>query len=509
MKNASELKKIVIVGGGSAGWMSALILADTLASKGIEITLLESPTVGVIGVGEGSTPAMKRFFDGLGIAESEWMPQCNATFKSGITFDGWSTKPGFTSYFHQFSTMVDKLTQPVYLNNVHQRLQGRDVDAHPNAYYLSHVLVENKLAPLAAESFPFTAAYGYHFDAGLLGKFLHRKAVERGVRYHACHVTHASLDAGGDIAAVHTREGETIAADLFVDCSGFASLLIDQALHTPFHSYGKLLPNDAAIAMPTPLVGEPAPQTVSTALKYGWAWTIPLTNRIGNGYVYSSRYCSADQAEHELRARLGLLDADVPARHLKMKIGRVEQHWNRNCVAVGLSQGFLEPLEATALYLTQMTVAIFALFLDKGDYSAQARAAYNSEINGFFDGHRDYIVAHFKTNSRTDTDYWRDNAGNLEGVSDSLRHIFGTWLQAKDLSVEIMRQDIERYYPIGSWYALMAGMGLFPAVSHSSPDSAAAQASQRTEMKEFLRRCALNFRSQKDVLAEMALRAAA
>ena len=261
--------------------------------------------------------------------------------------------------------------------------------------------------------------------------------------------------------------------------------------------------------MPTPLVGEPAPQTVSTALKYGWAWTIPLTNRIGNGYVYSSRYCSADQAEHELRARLGLLDADVPARHLKMKIGRVEQHWNRNCVAVGLSQGFLEPLEATALYLTQMTVAIFALFLDKGDYSAQARAAYNSEINGFFDGHRDYIVAHFKTNSRTDTDYWRDNAGNLDGVSDSLRHIFGTWLQAKDLSAEITRQDIERYYPIGSWYALMAGMGLFPAVSHSSPDSVAAQASQRTEMKEFLRRCALNFRSQKDVLAEMALRAAA
>jgi len=509
MKNASELKKIVIVGGGSAGWMSAMILADTMAAKGVQITLLESPTVGVIGVGEGSTPALKRFFDSLNIAESEWMPQCHATYKSGIAFDGWSTKPGFTGYFHQFSTMVDKLTQPAFIDNVHARLQGADVPAHPNQYFLSHALVEGKLAPIASENFPFSANYGYHFDAALIGKFLHKKALERGVRYQACHVTHATQDEHGDIVAVHTSEGDAVRADLFIDCSGFAALLIDKTLKTPFVSYANVLFNDAAVAMPTALEGAIAPLTVSTAMKHGWAWRIPLTNRYGNGYVYSSRHCDGDMAETELRHKLGMLDSDTHARHLKMKIGRVDQHWNRNCVAVGLSQGFLEPLEATALYLTQMTVAIFALFLDKGDYSEQARAVYNKEINGFFDGHRDYIVAHFKTSSRTDTEFWRDNTSQHDGISDSLKHIFGTWLQAKDLSAELARQDIERYYTTGSWYALMAGMGLFPAVRPASAADAAASESQRAQMREFLRRCTLNFRDHKLVLQEMAAAARA
>jgi glycine/D-amino acid oxidase-like deaminating enzyme len=504
MKHAAAVKKIVIVGGGTAGWMSAMILADTLAAKGVQITVLESPTVGVIGVGEGSTPALKRFFDSLGIAESEWMPQCHATFKSGITFAGWSGRPGFDSYFHQFSTMVDKLTQPVFIGNVHARLQGADVHAHPNDYFLSHKLVQGKLAPLPSENFPFTATYGYHFDAALLGKFLHKKACERGVRYQVCHVTHASQDEQGNITAVHTREGEEVQADVFIDCSGFSALLIDKTLGTPFVSYADVLFNDAAVAMPTALEGAIAPQTVSTAMQHGWAWQIPLTSRYGNGYVYSSGHCNADQAETELRHKLGALDGATAARHLTMKIGRVEQHWNKNCVAVGLSQGFLEPLEATALYLTQMTVAIFALFLDKGDYSEQARKAYNDEVNGFFDGHRDYIVAHFKTSARTDTAFWRDNASQLGGMSASLQSIFGTWLQARDLSAELARQDIERYYPVGSWYALMAGMGLFPAARAPTESETAMRAEQHGQMQDFLRRCTLNFRDHRLVLDELA-----
>ena len=499
----NTVKKIVIVGGGSAGWMSALILADTLAAKGTEIVLLESPTVGVIGVGEGSTPALKRFFDSLKIDESEWMPQCNATYKSGITFDGWSIKPGFSSYFHKFSSMVDNLTQPVFIGNVHARLQGVDVHAHPDEFFLSHALVRGKLAPVTSENFPFDPIYGYHFDAALLGKFLHRKALERGVRYQSCHVTHATLDAAGNIDAVHVQDGEAIKADLFIDCSGFSALLIDKALGTPFISYSNVLFNDAAVAMPTPMSGPIAPHTVSSAMKNGWAWEIPLTNRYGNGYVYSSRYCSADEAETELRAKLGLLDADVGARHLKMKIGRVERHWNRNCVAVGLSQGFLEPLEATALYLTQITVALFALIVDKGDFGEGAREVYNDEVNAFFDGHRDYIVAHFKTSSRTDTEFWRDNTSQLDSMSESLKSIFGTWLQAQDLSAELARQDIERYYNAGSWYSLMAGMGVFPPVRPGSAD-AGVNARQRREMQEFLRRCALNFRDHRQVLDELA-----
>ena len=504
MNSLHELKKIVIVGGGSAGWMSAMILADTLKEKNIEIELLESPIVGVIGVGEGSTPALKRFFDSLQIPESEWMPECNATYKCGITFDGWSTKPGFTSYFHQFASMVDNITQPLFISNVHARLQGMDVNAKPNDYFLTSVLVEKNLAPIPSENFPFTTSYGYHFDATLLGRFLQKKALERGVRFTPCHIEHASLNEHGDIDAVITRDGLRITADLFVDCSGFSSLLIEKTLKTPFVSYTDNLYNDSAIALPTEIGSVIPSQTLSTAMKFGWAWKIPLTNRFGNGYVYSSQFCSSDEAETELREKLGLLDADVSPRHLKMKVGRVEKHWNKNCVAVGLSQGFLEPLEATALYLTQMTIAIFALFLERGDYSEQARAAYNNEINNFFDGHRDYIVAHYKTNSRTDTEFWKANARNLDRVSESLGRLFEVWLHGKDLSVEIRRQDIERYYPIGSWYALMAGMGIFPEASASASDMSSVHAGQGAQMKDFLQRCALNYRDHRTVLEQAA-----
>jgi hypothetical protein len=491
-------KKIIIVGGGSAGWMTALMYGDALIKKGVEITVLESPSVGVIGVGEGSTPALKRYFDSLGISEAEWMPACNATYKAGITFDGWSTKPGYESYFHQFATMVDNLTLPNFMENVHARQRGAAIDARPNRYFLSSRLSDDCLAPQASENFPFFTTYGYHFDATLLGQFLHQRAAALGVQHKVCHVTHAVMNERGDIAAVATREGEQLAADFFIDCSGFSALLIGKTLETPFVSYADNLFNDSAIAMPSDIGDKIPTQTVSTAMKHGWAWKIPLTNRYGNGYVYSASFVSADEAEHELRAKLGLLEADVQARHLKMKLGRVSKHWNRNVLAVGLSQGFLEPLEATALYLTQMTAAIFLLFLEKGDLSDKAQDLYNQEIHDYFDGHRDYIVAHYKTNSRTDTPYWRANAENLGSVSDSLKHIFQTWIEGKDLAAEIRRQNIERFYPIGSWYALLAGMGSFAEIAEPVNQEALAP------LDDFMRRCALNFRDHRTVLNELA-----
>ncbi|MYM24734.1 tryptophan 7-halogenase [Duganella sp. FT135W] len=498
MNVTSPPKKIIIVGGGSAGWMTALMYGDALIKTGVEITVLESPSVGVIGVGEGSTPALKRYFDSLGIAEAEWMPECHATYKSGITFDGWSTKPGYESYFHQFATMVDNLTLPNFMESVHSRQRGAAIDARPNRYFLSSRLSDDCLAPIGAENFPFFTTYGYHFDATLLGQFLHKRAAALGVQHKVCHVTHAVMNERGDIAAVATQEGEQLAADFFIDCSGFSALLIGKTLETPFVSYADNLFNDSAIAMPSEIGDKIPTQTVSTAMQHGWAWKIPLTNRFGNGYVYSSSFVSADQAEHELRAKLGLLESDTQARHLKMKLGRVTKHWNRNVLAVGLSQGFLEPLEATALYLTQMTAAIFLLFLEKGDLSEKAQDLYNQEIHDYFDGHRDYIVAHYKTNSRTDTPYWRANAENLSGVSDSLKHIFQTWIEGKDLVAEVRRQNIERFYPIGSWYALLAGMGTFPAIEGGVAGDTLAP------LDDFMRRCALNFRDHRTVLDEMA-----
>src|SRR6185295_9950780 len=241
-----QIKRIVVVGGGTAGWMCAMTLAQALLPKGVEIEVLESPAVGIIGVGEGSTPWLRGFFDSLGIEEAEWMPACHATYKCGITFEGWSTKPGFEKYFHPFASMLDNLTMRQFVHNVEARINGANVHAHPDRFFIATRLAANRRAPKSSEAFPFDIWHGYHFDAVLLGQFLQRKAVERGVRYQSCHVTHATLDAEGAIASVATNEGETHAADIFVDCSGFAGLLIDKALHTPWVSFGENLFNDAA-----------------------------------------------------------------------------------------------------------------------------------------------------------------------------------------------------------------------------------------------------------------------
>lgn len=496
------IKKIVIVGGGTAGWMTAMILANSLMRSGVEISVVESPVVGIIGVGEGSTPWLRGFFDSLGIEEAEWMPQCNATYKCGITFDKWSTKPGFESYFHPFASMLDNLTMTQFVHNAQARANGADLYAHPNRFFIASHLAEKNLAPKPNRNFPFDVWYGYHFDAVLVGQFLHKKALERGVRYRSCHVTHANLNERGEIASIATKEGETIVADFFVDCTGFAGMLIQKTLATPYVSFANNLFNDSAVAMPTPLGDAIPSQTVSTALKHGWEWKIPLTNRFGNGYVYSSAFCSADEAEHELRERLGLLESDTPARHLKMKIGRVTKHWNKNCLAVGLSQGFIEPLEATALLFIQRTAAGFVECVEKGDLSEAAQEKFNQRVNEHFEGTRDYIVTHYKTNSRTDTDYWRANAANMN-LSDSLQQLYATWMAGKSIAAGVGKQVIGKGYPIFSWYCIMSGMGIFPDQKDLRSATADEGKYDMAEIDNLLQRSAENFRDQKDLLRDI------
>lgn len=496
-----------MVGGGTAGWMTALILARSLMDRGVEITLVESPTVGIIGVGEGSTPWLRGFFDSLGIEESEWMPACHATYKCGITFAGWSTNPGFERYFHPFASMLDNLTMTQFVHNVEARVNGADVYAHPDRFFIAARLAEQRRAPKPCERFPFDVWHAYHFDSGLLGQFLHHKALERGVRYRTLHVTHANLDETGAIASVGTREGETLSADLFVDCTGFAGLLIDKALQTPFVSFASNLFNDAAVALPSPLTpGEAIPsETVSTALQHGWAWKIPLTSRYGNGYVYSTQFCTPDQAETELRQRLGLLDADVPARHLKMRIGRVTRHWNRNCLAVGLSQGFIEPLEATALMFIQLTATTFAEYIEKGDLSEAAHESFNARLNEHFEGTRDYIVTHYKTNSRQDTDYWRANAAN-RNLSDDLKKLYSLWMTGKSIAAPVTQQVLGKGYPVFSWYSIMAGMGIFPDPRDLRRPTAQEARYSLEEIDDLLERSSLNYPDHAQALASIAPR---
>jgi 2-polyprenyl-6-methoxyphenol hydroxylase-like FAD-dependent oxidoreductase len=496
------VRRILVVGGGTAGWMTALILARSLIEQGVEITVLESPMVGIIGVGEGSTPWLRGFFDSLGIEEAEWMPECHATYKCGITFDGWSTKPGCGSYFHPFGSMLDNLTMTQFVSNTDARIRGADVCADPDRYFIAARLAAKNLAPKPNEHFPFDIWHGYHFDAVLLGQFLHKKALQRGVRYQTAHVTQANLNEQGAIASVSTQEGTTIGADLFVDCSGFAGLLINQALKTPFVSFAENLFNDAAVAMPTPIGGIVPSETVSTAMKHGWAWKIPLTQRFGNGYVYSSQFCSADQAETELRERLGLLDSPVAARHLKMRIGRVTQHWNKNCLAVGLSQGFIEPLEATALLFIQQTATAFVDCLEQGDLSEAAQARFNARVNEHFEGTRDYIVTHYKTNSRTDTEYWRANAANLN-LSEPLKQLLNLWMSGNSIAPMVRKQTLGRGYPVFSWYSIMAGMGIFPDAKDLHPPTAQEVTYGVAEIDNLLERSAANYRDHREVLSDI------
>jgi hypothetical protein len=246
---------------------------------------------------------------------------------------------------------------------------------------------------------------------------------------------------------------------------------------------------------------------VSTALKHGWAWKIPLTSRYGNGYVYSTQFCTPDQAETELRDHLGLLDSDAPARHLKMKIGRVTRHWHHNCLAVGLSQGFIEPLEATALLFIQQTAASFVEVLERGDLGEAAHEQFNRRVNEHFEGTRDYIVTHYKTNSRQDTDYWRANAANLN-LSDELKKLYSAWMGGKSIAAGVSQQVIGKGYPVFSWYSIMAGMGIFPDESDLRPPTPQQARYPLAEIDNLLERSAANYPQHREALARIAPRRA-
>ncbi len=493
------VRHVVVVGGGTAGWMTALLLANSAYGERLKVTVLESPQVGVIGVGEGSTPWLRGFFDGLGIEESEWMPACHATYKAGISFDGWSTRRGHASYFHSFASMLDNMTMAPFIDNVHARLDRADVHAHPDRFFISARLAQQCKAPRAQPNFPFDVWYGFHFDAVLLGQFLQKKAVERGVRHVVGHVTEVRLDERGDVASLRLADDATLAGDFYVDCTGFAALLIGKALGTSYVSFKDNLFNDAAVAIAMPHDGPITPKTVSTALRHGWAWKIPLTNRFGHGYVYSSDFCSAHEAEKELREHLGLLDADLPARHLKFKPGRVAQPWHRNCVANGLAQGFIEPLEATALLFVQRTAELLVDVLEKGDLGEDTRRQFNDTLNGRIEGTRDYVVTHFKTNTRGDTDYWRANAANTH-LSVPLEQLLRTWLASRPITAGIAQGKFGRGYPIMSWYSLLAGVGLFPDDREARPPTAQEAKYDMAEIDTLLERSAMNFPDHREFL---------
>ncbi|MET3826223.1 2-polyprenyl-6-methoxyphenol hydroxylase-like FAD-dependent oxidoreductase [Sphingomonas sp. PvP055] len=489
----SDAKAIVILGGGTAGWIAACLIAHRWPDA--RVTLVESPDIGIVGVGEGSTPQLKGFFDRIGVDEAEWMPACDATYKLGIDFAGWSDRAGFERYFHPFPTALDSHTAGSFFYNTRARRTGRDVVAHPDRFLLPARLAADALAPQPDERFPFEVSYGYHFDAYKVGAFLAQHAVGKlGVTHLQRRVTHVDRRADGGIAALVCDDGASIPGDLFVDSSGFRSVLFEQTLGVRFVSYADSLFNDRAVVLPTPRdPAAPVPsQTRATALSAGWAWDIPLTSRTGNGYVYSSRYLTPEQAEAELRAHLGVGAAGT-ARHLTMRVGRVAESWSHNALAVGLAQGFLEPLEATALHLVIATVEAFLDAVDADGFTEAARAPFNARIAARYDGVRDYIVAHYRLNQRHSDPHGYWAAARSVEPSDMLKRVMSAWFTGADLVAEIDRLDIARYYNAISWHCLLAGYGTFPEDARLVAPGPEIDRIDMDRIDDFLRRCALNF----------------
>jgi tryptophan 6-halogenase len=420
------------------------------------------------------------------------MPACDATYKLGIRFNGWSQRAGFESYFHPFPGPVDLHSEPAFLLNCALMRRGYEVPAHPDRFYLASRLAEAGKAPQPSDSFPFAPSYGYHFDAFKLGGFLRDHSVARGVRHLQRKVEHVDLHENGDVAALLCEGGEQVEGDFFVDCSGFRSVIAQQRLGTRFLPFAENLFNDRAVVIPTPREAGFKPQTTSIAMRAGWRWHIPLTSRVGNGYVYAASAMSDDAAERELREALGLLDDPVEARLLRMKVGRLEHSWTANCLATGLAQGFIEPLEATALHIVIATALEFITALELGNFTPEHRDGFNQAAAARYEGIRDYIVAHYRMNQRHDTEYWHANAAN-QALSDPLKAMMTAWFTQADLPAAIDEAYDQRYYSNGSWHCLFAGYGTFPAPEKLRPLPENAAGADIEAIDVMLAACGRNF----------------
>lgn len=468
-------------------------------ATGTKVTLIESSDIGIIGVGEGSTPQLKGFFDEIGVSEAEWMPRCNATYKTGISFAGWSHDPGFETYFHPFQTAIDGFTAPRFFHNSRARRAGQSVEARPDPFFVPARLADERRAPVAPENFPFFTSYGYHFDAYLVGATLRDIAVGRGVDHVQATIASVEVEVQGQVAALIADDGRRVAADLFIDASGFRATIIEGALKEPHLSFASNLFNDRAVVMPTPVSpGGPEVATRATALSAGWAWHIPLTSRSGNGYVFSSRFIDPAAAEAELRAHIGL-GPEIEARHLPMRVGRVERSWVGNCLAIGLAQGFLEPLEATALHLVLTSIDQFIAIVDDKGTDEAGHAAFNGAIARRYEGIRDYLVCHFRAARRRDSDYWRAATAH-DQLSDSLKAIFTCWFTNGDLAAEIEDQGIDDIYAPLSWHCLLGGYGNYPTAAVPPPAKGSVD---MREIERFVAGCALNFPTHNDALAAL------
>ena len=410
-------QEIIVLGGGTAGWLSACILASQLSKRDNEnyhVTVIESPDIPTVGVGEGTVPTMRQTLKMIGVSETDFIRECDVTFKQSIKFVDWLYNPNQgqpDSYHHLFN---------------YPYIQGRDLTAHwlantrqvPYAQALSEqaLLCDLGLSPkkITHKEFQGAAEYAYHLDAGKFGAFLAKHGENNlNIRRVSATIEEVELDEHGNISVLISNTGKRFSGDLFIDCSGFSARLIDKALQVDFVSKSHQLLVDTAIAMQVPYSNpdiEIPPYTIATAKEAGWIWDIGLTERKGVGYVYSSTHTSHQQAEQTLREYIGEGSDELVARRIPMAIGHREHFWHKNCVAIGLSAGFVEPLEATALLIVEASAKLLAEKIPNHQQGlSYAQTTYNRITRYAWERVIDFIKLHYFLSQRTDTAFWRDN----------------------------------------------------------------------------------------------------
>lgn len=425
----SAIKKVLIVGGGSAGWITAAYMNSALNARKtmVDITLVESAAIGRIGVGEATVPTIRQVLQSVGISETEFMKKTDASFKQAIRFDDWH-HIGDGGYYHPFQrrpmARIDRAGAD-WLMSDRSVPYAETVSVQPAFSDLG-------LSPRMAGSKDFGSPfpYAYHMDAEKFADYLRDISVARGVTHHIDDVTEIEQAENGDITAVKTKGGLSLDADLFIDCTGFASILSGKTLGTDFTDYGQWLLCDRAVAMRVPYAahypGEVKPYTTATALSHGWKWDIGLTDRRGVGYVYSSQFLSDDDAEAQLRAHEGPHTEGIDARRLKFRVGMRPKPWTKNCVAIGLSGGFIEPLESTGLYLIEFAAITLCEHFPFGEITEPLSKRFNEIMGGRYGEILDFINMHYCLTKRIDTEFWRE-VQKGERITDSLKEKFEFW----------------------------------------------------------------------------------
>ncbi len=461
----NPIKNILIVGGGTAGWLTAAFLARTLGTasgEGVRITLVESSEIGIIGVGEGTFPSIKGTLAAIGIDEARFLRESTATFKQGVKFVDWVRPrgaPGHDHYFHPFSAPSQRPGGPELLPYWLLGAAGNG-SAFAEAATMQKRIADASRGPKRMGDADFLGPmnYAYHFDAGRFAVLLSEHAKSLGVGHIIATVERIELDANGAIGTVVTREAGTLTADLYVDCTGFRGALIGGALGSPFRNLNDVLFVDRAVAVQVPYerADTPIPSyTISTAHEAGWTWDIGLHQRRGVGYVYSSRHTDDARAEQLLRTYIGPASDGLSPRLLKLNVGYREVQWVKNCVSVGLSAGFLEPLESSGIGLIETAAYLIGyLFPANGDIAPAAKV-FNEFMKARYERIVDFIKMHYCLTQRTDSTFWIDNADPLT-MPESLKEKLAMWRCRPPHRLDFIT-DLEMYPP-SSWQYVLYGM---------------------------------------------------